>query len=76
VQQVVYSPEMLGIVIFWCAHLFFIARGTDSIRWLETVSAPLLNNNRTGLTDWAYSKAHGFGPTRTLLKTASLATRL
>ena len=27
---------------FWALHVFFIAKGTESIRWLETYAAPFL----------------------------------
>jgi nucleobase:cation symporter-1, NCS1 family len=54
--------QLLSFLVFWSAHLFFIARGSESIRWLETISAPLLVLMALALLAWAYSRAHGFGP--------------
>ncbi|MFC7513849.1 NCS1 family nucleobase:cation symporter-1 [Herbaspirillum sp. GCM10030257] len=49
-------------LLFWALHIYFIAKGTDSIRWMETAAAPLLLLSALGLVWWAYSKAGGFGP--------------
>jgi nucleobase:cation symporter-1, NCS1 family len=48
-------------LVFWALHIYFISRGTESIRWLETLSAPFLVVMGLLLLWWAYSKAHGFG---------------
>jgi NCS1 family nucleobase:cation symporter-1 len=42
-------------------HLDFIKKGTESIRWLETLAAPLLLIMGLALLAWAYVKAGGFG---------------
>ena len=47
---------------FWALHVWFIARGTESIRWLETWAAPFLIVMGLALLVWAYVKAGGFGP--------------
>lgn len=47
---------------FWALHVVFIARGTESIRWLETLAAPLLIAMCLALLVWAYMRADGFGP--------------
>lgn len=52
----------LGCFIgFWALHVFFIAKGTESIRWLETLAAPFLIVMGLALLAWAYVKADGFG---------------
>jgi NCS1 family nucleobase:cation symporter-1 len=49
-------------LLFWALHIYFIAKGTDSIRWMETAAAPLLLLSAIALVWWAYAKAGGFGP--------------
>lgn len=49
--------------MFWALHIYFITKGADLIRWMETVAAPLLLLSSIALVWWAYSKAGGFGPT-------------
>ena len=55
------AGQLLCFVAFWAAHLYFIARGTESIRWLETTAAPFLLVMALVLLGWAYTRAHGFG---------------
>ena len=46
---------------FWAIQVYFIAKGIESIRWLETLAAPLLILSALGLLWWAYVQAGGFG---------------
>lgn len=46
---------------FWLLHLYFIRNGTESIRWLESVAAPVLIAMGLALLIWAYLAAGGFG---------------
>ncbi|MDP1696938.1 MAG: NCS1 family nucleobase:cation symporter-1 [Xanthomonadaceae bacterium] len=46
---------------FWSLHLYFIKHGTESIRWLEMLSAPFLLLMGLALLAWAYVQADGFG---------------
>ena len=46
---------------FWSLHVWFIAKGTESIRWLETYAAPFLILMGLALLAWAYIRAGGFG---------------
>ena len=55
------AGQLLCFLGFWAVHVYFIARGTESIRWLETLSAPFLLFMGLVLLYWAYSNAHGFG---------------
>ena len=43
-------PEFLGFLLFWLMNLYFVWNGTESIKWLETLSAPFLIV--TGLLCW------------------------
>ncbi|MGF6753718.1 NCS1 family nucleobase:cation symporter-1 [Paraburkholderia sp. GAS334] len=46
---------------FWALQIYFIVNGTDSIRWLESWSAPIKVVMCIALVWWATSKAGGVG---------------
>jgi len=46
---------------FWALQLYFVVHGTDSIRWLETFSAPLKIVMCLVLVGWAVTHTGGFG---------------
>jgi NCS1 family nucleobase:cation symporter-1 len=46
---------------FWALQIYFIVNGTDSIRWLESWSAPIKVLMCIVLVWWATSKAGGVG---------------
>ncbi|BCM93898.1 putative allantoin permease [Abditibacteriota bacterium] len=46
---------------FWGIQVFFIVKGLESIKWLESLSAPLLLGGGIALLWWAASKAGGMG---------------
>jgi NCS1 family nucleobase:cation symporter-1 len=48
--------------IFWAVNVWFILHGTESIKWLETWSAPFLIAAGLALLGWAWWRAGGFGP--------------
>ena len=52
--------KFIGFAIFWCINIYFIWKGTESIKWLETYSAPILIVIGLVLIWWSYSKADGF----------------
>ncbi len=54
--------QTLCFLAFWALHVWFIAKGTESIRWLELWAAPLLIVMCLALLWWAYQRADGFGP--------------
>jgi len=54
--------ELACFLVFWALHVYFIAKGTESIRFLETYAAPFLILMGLALLAWAYSEAGGFGP--------------
>ena len=53
--------QTVCFLAFWALHVFFIAKGTESIRWLETLAAPFLILMGLALLAWAYMRAGGFG---------------
>jgi NCS1 family nucleobase:cation symporter-1 len=54
--------QLMCFLAFWGLHVLFIARGTESIRWLEILAAPLLIIMCLALLLWAWLRADGFGP--------------
>lgn len=56
------TGEAIGFLTFWLINVWFIVRGTESIKWLESVSAPFLIAVGLALLGWAWSRAGGFGP--------------
>ncbi len=52
--------KFVSFGIFWIINMYFIWKGTESIKWLETYSAPILIGIGLALIYWSYSKAEGF----------------
>lgn len=52
----------IGFLIFWGMNVYFIVRGTESIKWLESYAAPFLILMGLGLLAWAYFTIGSFGP--------------
>jgi nucleobase:cation symporter-1, NCS1 family len=52
----------IGFLLFWGMNVFFIVRGINSIKFLESYGAPFLLTVGFGLLIWAYINAGGFGP--------------
>ena len=52
----------VGFMIFWGMNVYFIIKGTESIRWLESFAAPFLIVMGLVLLYWAWSNGGGFGP--------------
>lgn len=52
--------KFMGFGIFWIINMYFIWKGTESIKWLETYSAPILIIMGIALLYWSYAKAGGF----------------
>ncbi|MBB1485086.1 NCS1 family nucleobase:cation symporter-1 [Oceanospirillum sediminis] len=50
------TGEVIGFFIFWAMQMYVVIRGSESIRWLETLSAPLLLLVGFGLMFWASGK--------------------
>jgi len=47
--------------LFWWVNIYFIWAGTESIKWLENLSAPILILIGILLIVWSANKAGGFG---------------
>ena len=47
--------------VFWFMNMFFIWKGTDSIKWLEEYSAPILILMGVVLIGWGAYNSGGFG---------------
>lgn len=50
------TGEVIGFFIFWVANIWVVIRGSESIKHLEALAAPLLLIVAIGLTVWAFPK--------------------
>lgn len=53
--------HFVGFAVFWAINVYFIVRGTESIKFLETWAAPFLIAMGVGLLGWGISKTDGLG---------------
>jgi NCS1 family nucleobase:cation symporter-1 len=53
------ASEAISFLAFWGLNVWFIVKGTESIRILEAVSAPFLILVGLGLLVWAYQRGGG-----------------
>lgn len=53
--------QLTFFFLFWGLNVYFIVKGTESIKWLETLSAPILIAVGLGLLIWGVSEAGGLG---------------
>lgn len=56
------GAPMIAFLAFWAINVWFIVKGTESIRVLEAISAPFLLLVGLGLLVWAIKRGGGFGP--------------
>jgi NCS1 family nucleobase:cation symporter-1 len=52
----------VSFFVFWALNVYFIVKGTESIKWLEALAAPFLLLVGVGLFIWAYVAGGGLGP--------------
>jgi len=52
----------VSFALFWAMNIYFIVKGTDSIRLFEAWAAPVLLLMGLALLGWAISKVGGLGP--------------
>ena len=52
--------QFVGFFIFWLINVYFIWKGTESIKWLEIFAAPILIIMGILLIVWGSSKVGGF----------------
>ena len=55
------SGKFICFGLFWLVNMYFVWNGTDSIRWLEEFSAPILVLIGLFLIGWGAYQAGGFG---------------
>lgn len=55
------AAKFICFIIFWFINMFFIWKGTESIKWLEIFSAPILILMGILLIGWGAYEADGFG---------------
>jgi NCS1 family nucleobase:cation symporter-1 len=53
--------QLIWFFVFWLLNVYFIWRGMESIKWLETLSAPFLIACGVALLVWAISRGGGLG---------------
>lgn len=53
--------QFVCFFIFWCINIYFVVKGSESIKWLEQLSAPILIGMGLFLIGWGSNKAGGFG---------------
>ncbi|MBI4178006.1 NCS1 family nucleobase:cation symporter-1 [bacterium] len=53
--------ELASFLLFWAVHMWFVYAGTESIKWLETASAPILIFVGLCLLGWAWNAGGGLG---------------
>lgn len=53
--------QLLWFFVFWAINVFFIWRGMESIKWLETLAAPFLLICGVALLVWAVVNGGGLG---------------
>jgi NCS1 family nucleobase:cation symporter-1 len=51
------AGEVIGFFIFWIANVWVVIRGSESVKWLEVLAAPLLVLVGVGLLVWAWPQA-------------------
>ena len=54
-------PAYLGFAAFWLINVWFVWKGTESIKWLETLAAPFLIAIGLVLLAWAAGRVGGLG---------------
>jgi nucleobase:cation symporter-1, NCS1 family len=55
------AAHFVSFALFWCLNLYVVWTGTEGIKWLEALAAPLLLAMGLALLAWALSRAGGFG---------------
>ena len=55
------AAPFIGFGAFWLMNLWFVWKGTESIKWLETLAAPFLIVIGLALLWWATGRAGGLG---------------
>ncbi len=54
-----FAIQMVCFLLFWCVNIYFIWKGTESIKFLESFAAPLLIVVGIGLLGWGIVQGGG-----------------
>lgn len=54
------TGQFVGFFIFWLVNVYFIWKGTESIKWLEIFAAPILILMGIGLIVWGSTQVGSF----------------
>lgn len=60
-SETIGAGHFVGFGLFWAINVYFIVRGTESIKFLETWAAPFLIAMGVGLLVWGITKTDGLG---------------
>lgn len=52
--------QFVCFLVFWCINIYFVIKGSESIKWLEQLSAPILIGMGLFLIGWGANRAGGF----------------
>ncbi len=55
------AGKFIAFALFWIVNIYFIWKGTESIKWLEDYSAPILIVIGIVLIGWGWQSTGGFG---------------
>jgi NCS1 family nucleobase:cation symporter-1 len=55
------AAQVASFLLFWLINVYFIWKGTESIKWMETLAAPFLIVVGLALLLWAWAKAGSMG---------------
>lgn len=55
------AGKFVGFGLFWLINIYFVWKGTESIKWLESYAAPILVLMGIFLIGWGAVEAGGFG---------------
>lgn len=56
-----FVAQFAGFLVFWLINMYFVWQGTESIKIMETLAAPLLILLGVGMLYWGISHAGGLG---------------
>ena len=60
-STVIGPGHFAGFAVFWCINVYFIVRGTEGIKFLETWAAPFLIATGLALLGWGIANTDGLG---------------
>lgn len=60
-SEAIGAGHFVGFAVFWGINVYFIVRGTESIKFLETWAAPFLIAMGLGLLVWGMLRTDGLG---------------